>query len=167
MSKAMPTAPSAPLVEDQHLVGHHPPPPPSYEQAMGHPGFVPPPAQPQMAPYPTQHSYMVPGLMPQMQQPVPPPPQPAPVLPPPTTTVIVAGALPVGPKAMKVVCPICHVDIKTTTVSENQAGAHIACIVLCLLGCCLCSCIPYCMDSCKSVRHTCPNCNSYLGTYKA
>ncbi|KAJ9586567.1 hypothetical protein L9F63_028389, partial [Diploptera punctata] len=84
-----------------------------------------------------------------------------------TTTVVVAGALPVGPKPAKVRCPVCHADIKTTTVTENQAGAHIACIVLCLLGCCLCSCIPYCMDSCKSVSHSCPSCKSYLGTYKA
>jgi hypothetical protein len=50
MSKAMPTAPSAPLVEEQDLVGHHMPPPPSYDQAMGNAGFVPPIAQPAMAP---------------------------------------------------------------------------------------------------------------------
>ncbi|PSN39451.1 hypothetical protein C0J52_17704 [Blattella germanica] len=111
-----------------------------------------------------------PGIMPPPQHHVPPPPQPMPVVAPPTTTttttVLVAGALPVGPKPAKVRCPVCHSDIKTTTVTENQAGAHIACIVLCLLGCCLCSCIPYCMDSCKNVRHTCPSCNSYLGTFK-
>lgn len=56
MSKAMPTAPSAPLVEDQELVGHHGPPPPSYEQAMGQGGFIPPNAQPAVALYPQQNS---------------------------------------------------------------------------------------------------------------
>jgi hypothetical protein len=50
------------------------------------------------------------------------------------TSVIVTGTPPVGPKPAKMLCPVCHMDIKTTTVSENQAGAHIACIVLFLLG---------------------------------
>jgi hypothetical protein len=56
MSKAMPTAPSAPLVEDQELVGHHGPPPPSYEQAMGQGHIIPPVVQPAVAPYPHQNS---------------------------------------------------------------------------------------------------------------
>jgi len=33
--------------------------------------------------------------------------------------------------------------------------------------CFLCSCIPYCMDSCKTVTHSCPNCKTHLGVYKA
>lgn len=161
----MPTAPSAPLVEDQELVGHHGPPPPSYEQAMGQGGIVPPVAQPAVALYPQPNIDMGPGMvLPPMQY--VPPPQQIPPVPPSSTTVIVTGALPVGPKPVKMRCPNCHMDIKTTTVSENQACAHIACIVLCLLGCLLCSCIPYCMDSCKSVTHSCPNCKSYLGIYK-
>lgn len=164
MSKAMPTAPSAPLVEDQELVGHHGPPPPTYEQAMGQGGFIPPVVQPAIAPYP-QQNYMGPGMVLPPIQHIPPPQQSVPVHPPPTT-VIVTGALPVGPEPTKMRCPNCRMDIKTMTVSENQAGAHIACIVLFLLGCCLCSCIPYCMDSCKSVTHSCPNCKTYLGIYK-
>ncbi|PSN39457.1 hypothetical protein C0J52_17703 [Blattella germanica] len=53
MNKAMPTAPSAPMMDDQQLVGHHGPPPPSYDQAMGHqPAYMP---QPGMAPYPQQN----------------------------------------------------------------------------------------------------------------
>jgi hypothetical protein len=55
MSKAMPTAPSAPLVEGQELVGHHGPPPPTYEQAVGLGGIIPPVAQPAVAPYPQQN----------------------------------------------------------------------------------------------------------------
>lgn len=167
MSKAIPTAPSAPLVDEQHLVGH-PPPPPSYDQAMGHGAFVPPPSHPAVAPYP-QQNYRNAGMdcPPVQQQHMPLPPLPAPVIPPPTTTtVIVSGSLPVGPKPANMCCPACHRDIRTTTVSESQSCAHIACVVLFLLGCCLCSCIPYCMDSCKNVRHTCPNCKTYLGMYK-
>jgi hypothetical protein len=47
----MPTAPSIPLFEEQQPMGHHgPPPPPSYDQAVGHVGFIPPAAQTAMAP---------------------------------------------------------------------------------------------------------------------
>jgi hypothetical protein len=56
MSKAMPTAPSAPLMEDQELVGHHGPPPPSYEQAMGQGQIIPPVVQPAVDLYPHQNS---------------------------------------------------------------------------------------------------------------
>jgi hypothetical protein len=53
MSKSMPTAPSAPVLEEQQLLGQHmPPPPPSYDQAMRHGGFVLPPSQAAMAPNP-------------------------------------------------------------------------------------------------------------------
>jgi len=52
--------------------------------------------------------------------------------------VIVTGAatgfVAVGPKPAKLRCPNCNMNIKTTTVSENQACAHVACIVLFLLG---------------------------------
>jgi len=56
MSKAMPTASSAPVLEDQELVGHHGTPPPSYEQAMGQGQFIPPVLQPAVALYPHQNS---------------------------------------------------------------------------------------------------------------
>lgn len=39
-----------------------------------------------------------------------------------------------GPNAVKMSCPTCHADIKTTTISDHQPSAHICCIVLCLLG---------------------------------
>lgn len=39
-----------------------------------------------------------------------------------------------GPHSVKMPCPSCHTDIKTTTISDHQPSAHICCIVLCLLG---------------------------------
>ncbi|CAL1681770.1 unnamed protein product [Lasius platythorax] len=71
-----------------------------------------------------------------------------------------------GPNSVKMSCPSCHADIKTTTISDHQPSAHICCIVLCLLGCCLCSCLPYCMSAFMSVHHFCPNCKNYIGTWK-
>lgn len=71
-----------------------------------------------------------------------------------------------GPNSVKMSCPSCHADIKTTTISDHQPTAHICCIVLCLLGCCLCSCLPYCMSAFMSVHHFCPNCKNYIGTWK-
>lgn len=71
-----------------------------------------------------------------------------------------------GPHSVKMSCPSCHTDIKTTTISDHQPSAHICCIVLCLLGCCLCSCLPYCMNTFMSVHHFCPNCKNYIGTWK-
>jgi hypothetical protein len=56
MIKAMPTAPSAPLMEDQELVGHRRSPPPSYDQAMGQGQVIPPVVQPAVAPYPQPNS---------------------------------------------------------------------------------------------------------------
>lgn len=67
---------------------------------------------------------------------------------------------------VKMACPTCHADIKTTTISDHQPSAHICCIVLCLLGCCLCSCLPYYMSAFMNVHHFCPNCKNYIGTWK-
>ena len=56
LSKAMATAPSATLVEDQVLVGQHGPPPPSYEYAIRQGQVIPPVVHPAVAPYPHQNS---------------------------------------------------------------------------------------------------------------
>jgi len=42
--------------------------------------------------------------------------------------------LALGPNAVKMSCPTCHTDIKTTTISDHQPSAHICCVILCLLG---------------------------------
>ncbi|KAG7188269.1 hypothetical protein KM043_007935 [Ampulex compressa] len=71
-----------------------------------------------------------------------------------------------GPNPVKMTCATCHTDIKTATISDHQPSAHICCVVLCLLGCCICSCLPYCLSTFMSVHHFCPNCKSYIGTWK-
>ena len=39
-----------------------------------------------------------------------------------------------GPTAVKMQCPTCMANIKTSTVSQRQPSAHICCIILCVLG---------------------------------
>jgi len=35
-----------------------------------------------------------------------------------------------------------------------------------LFGCLLpCACVPFCVDTCRDVKHYCPKCANYLGTY--
>jgi len=156
MSKAMPTASSPAMVESPELVDPHRPAPPSYERTMGQGG----------APYPHQNIGMGPGMVSPPMQHVPPPQQFS-AVPPSSTTVILTGAMPMGPDPANMRCPNCNMNITTTTVSENSSSAHIACILLFLFGCCLCSCIPYFMDAFKVVNHSCPNCKTFLGSYKS
>lgn len=33
----------------------------------------------------------------------------------------------------------------------------------CFCGPCL---IPFCLDECMNIKHTCPECNAYLGLYR-
>lgn len=160
--------------------------PPSYEEAIAYGGGVPIPPNPPATspPYPVGVSAM--PLPPTYNQPPKQTAMPMPtnyVVPnehptqpfntdqnfarPPEVRIIhqhVTFAL--GPHAIKMTCPTCHADIKTTTISDHQPSAHICCIVLCLLGCCLCSCLPYCMSAFMSVHHFCPNCKNYIGTWK-
>lgn len=39
-----------------------------------------------------------------------------------------------GRNPVKMACPSCHTNIKTTTVSDHQPTAHICCIILCIIG---------------------------------
>ncbi|XP_020288859.1 lipopolysaccharide-induced tumor necrosis factor-alpha factor homolog [Pseudomyrmex gracilis] len=71
-----------------------------------------------------------------------------------------------GPHAVKMTCPSCHVDIKTSTISDHKLCAHICCFLMCIFGCFLCSCLPYCMTACMTTHHFCPNCKNYIGTWK-
>ncbi|XP_043287871.1 lipopolysaccharide-induced tumor necrosis factor-alpha factor homolog [Venturia canescens] len=149
-----------------------PPPsaPPSYEEAVGSIGMINPHRN--LAPYPTGQ----PGM--------PTPYAPAGIVPPsmsdapsdtyavqaPTRTEIRVVRQPVpyalGPNPVKMQCPTCMANVKTSTVSQRQPSAHICCIILCVLGCCLCSCLPYCMSAFLTVHHYCPSCSVYIGTWK-
>ncbi|XP_011304083.1 lipopolysaccharide-induced tumor necrosis factor-alpha factor homolog [Fopius arisanus] len=76
------------------------------------------------------------------------------------------GSYALGPGPVKMQCPLCMADIKTSTVSDHQPMAHVCCLILCVLGCCLCSCLPYCMSAFMSVHHFCPRCKMCIGTWK-
>ncbi|XP_044018709.1 lipopolysaccharide-induced tumor necrosis factor-alpha factor homolog isoform X2 [Aphidius gifuensis] len=71
-----------------------------------------------------------------------------------------------APGAVKMQCPSCSLEIKTSTVSDHQPMAHFCCLILCILGCCLCSCLPYFMSAFMTVHHFCPRCKVYIGTWK-
>ncbi|XKL66903.1 hypothetical protein PGB90_010323 [Kerria lacca] len=75
-------------------------------------------------------------------------------------------ALPLGPTPARITCPRCNAEIITSTETEPSCAAHLCCLVLLIIGCCPLSSLPYCMDSLKNVRHTCPNCNMFLGSYQ-
>ncbi|XP_003423956.1 lipopolysaccharide-induced tumor necrosis factor-alpha factor homolog [Nasonia vitripennis] len=150
--------------------------PPSYEEAVGLPlgGIsMPMPGMTGMAPVPAG----VPGAPPYpvMGTPMPMPTPhgvptaaqiPAHTTNRPVEVRVVHQHVSLGPNPVKMSCPSCHADIKTTTMSDHQPSAHVCCIILCLLGCCLCSCLPYCLSAFLSVHHFCPNCKAYIGTWK-
>ncbi|XP_066584902.1 lipopolysaccharide-induced tumor necrosis factor-alpha factor homolog isoform X2 [Prorops nasuta] len=164
-----------------------PPPtaPPSYEEAIANAtlpnlGGVPPyPVGSSSMPLPDQVPNTTGPPIP-MPMPMPAPPNYAPghvpptqfnaehnFSPPPEVRIIHQQVtLSLGPNSVKMTCPSCQAEIKTSTISDHQASAHICCIILCLLGCCLCSCLPYCMSAFMSVHHFCPYCKSYIGTWK-
>lgn len=113
-------------------------------------------------PLPGQQPPPQPGMFPP-QPPAydsqPPPPQPQ------ATVTVMQTAL--GPDSSSTVCPSCHAQIRTRVVYEASTRTHIIAGILCLVGCWICCCIPYCVDSCQNGNHYCPNCNSYLGTFKS
>ncbi|XP_058792863.1 lipopolysaccharide-induced tumor necrosis factor-alpha factor homolog [Phymastichus coffea] len=148
--------------------------PPSYEEAVGLTSVGPnsmDPAPPGMPPYPIAGASMpmpisAPYVAPSVQMPHP--QQVSNQTQAPEVRVVVHQhvSLTLGPNPVKMCCPSCHADIKTTTMSDHQPSAHVCCFVLCLLGCCLCSCLPYCLSAFLSVHHFCPNCKVYIGTWK-
>ncbi|XP_078660610.1 lipopolysaccharide-induced tumor necrosis factor-alpha factor homolog isoform X2 [Branchiostoma floridae x Branchiostoma belcheri] len=129
---------------------------------MAQPGPAQYPAQPQLVTYPQPPPG---GFAPQGpgQPPVPP-----------GSTVIVSqpGVIVTGPQSFRsghpvtCVCPTCHQTVQTRVTSEVGLITWLAMgglfLVGCWAGCCL---IPLCIDELKDARHSCPNCNSHLGTY--
>lgn len=147
----------------------HMPMPPTYDQSAGYPPHPqhqhhhhgpPPPGQgmyPPMPPLPEQqqhhHIHYVP------------PPQPPIVSEPVSHTVIVTPA--VGPDPTMVCCPSCRQTVVSRMEYENSTRTHVAAGLCCIFGLWVCCCLPYCMDSCRNGNHYCPNCGSFLGTYRS
>lgn len=149
--------------------------PPSYDQAMSHPynphvaapvQAVNPPYQYQPVPVVHETAQGTPAPYPVQQfHPVRYPGSHATVVT--QETVVLAGPLPVGRHPLRTTCPNCQKQIVTSIEVEYKCMAHLCCLLLFMGACCLCSCLPYFMDSMKFVKHTCPGCKAYLGTYKA
>jgi len=84
-----------------------------------------------------------------------------------TGPTIVTTLVPLGPRSTHMICPCCQYEISTATQSTPGLIAYISGAVIALLGCFWgCCLIPCCFDECMDVRHTCPNCRSYLGQYR-
>ena len=162
-----PSAPSA--------VPSAPTAPPSYDEAMQQAAaaYMPMPGShtmPQPMPMePVMHMpHPPPGYVPPNQVPVP---QQAPVIyplsaPAPAPSTIIITNVPLGRDRCYMNCPKCCARVLTETTEKNHRMAHIWCCLLMCLGCPCCSCLPYCMDSCKVVRHKCPNCKAKLGSFR-
>lgn len=71
-----------------------------------------------------------------------------------------------GPKPVHMFCPTCHNYIITETDESPSNEAFLCCMLIFIVGCTLCSCLPFFMKSFQQVDHRCPQCASFLGTYK-
>ncbi|WP_395241642.1 LITAF-like zinc ribbon domain-containing protein [Salmonella sp. s51933] len=71
------------------------------------------------------------------------------------------------PTPVNMTCPHCQATIVTSTAYEPGVLTWLLCggiaLVGCWLGCCL---IPFCVTDVQDCRHTCPNCQNFLGAYR-
>ncbi|XP_034232719.1 lipopolysaccharide-induced tumor necrosis factor-alpha factor homolog [Thrips palmi] len=146
--------------------------PPTYQEAMmqaGGVGFVPPPGPHMMAsqpepmpmPMPQMSPHGMPLTNPYPVQTVPQQPPAGYAAAPPTTIVFTS----LGRDRSYTMCHHCNAQVMTETTESHKCLAHFFCCIL-MFSCPCCCCLPYCMDSCKVVKHTCPNCHEELGTYR-
>ncbi|OWK53212.1 Lipopolysaccharide-induced tumor necrosis factor-alpha factor [Lonchura striata] len=133
--------------------------PPSYEEALGinmnypHPYPVPGPGQ-----KPDEKGM---NLPPHMGQP---PPANNPIT---VQTVYVQQPVVFYDRPVQMCCPSCNQMIVTRLSYDSGALTWLSCGGLCLLGCIAgCCLIPFCIDALKDVDHTCPKCNTLVGSYK-
>ncbi|XP_060874979.1 lipopolysaccharide-induced tumor necrosis factor-alpha factor homolog [Metopolophium dirhodum] len=73
---------------------------------------------------------------------------------------------PLGPKSVQLICPTCKLLVMTRIEEESSSNAYFCCMLLFIIGCFVCSCLPLCMDNFKNSKHSCPNCNAFIGIYK-
>ncbi|KAK3919823.1 Lipopolysaccharide-induced tumor necrosis factor-alpha factor-like protein [Frankliniella fusca] len=152
--------------------------PPSYDEAMQQASALAPMPSNSIQQQPLPMPMPMPQGMPMAPYPAQPMPQPAPYYPPgpaPSTEVTVHSiqAAPtivyttLGKDSTLTVCHKCNKQVMTSTNTSCKCLAHFCCCCLMISGVgLLCSCIPYCLDSCKIVKHSCPNCRATLGTYR-
>ncbi|XP_019635458.1 PREDICTED: lipopolysaccharide-induced tumor necrosis factor-alpha factor homolog [Branchiostoma belcheri] len=130
--------------------------PVGYEPQPGQPAgeYVQPPGQPMV--YPGMGPPVPPGATVFVRQ--------VPVIPPDHPTR--------SKDPVRMTCPTCQQNIETTITREIGLFTWLAvgfiflmgfALPLFWLGCCF---IPMCIPSCKDTRHTCPNCDTHLGTYQ-
>ncbi|XP_039541114.1 lipopolysaccharide-induced tumor necrosis factor-alpha factor homolog [Pimephales promelas] len=65
-----------------------------------------------------------------------------------------------------IICPHCMTEVLTEIEYLNGLLTWLICGVLGFFLCWICCCIPFCMESCKDVKHTCPNCKNIIRIYK-
>ncbi|XP_050524570.1 lipopolysaccharide-induced tumor necrosis factor-alpha factor homolog [Daktulosphaira vitifoliae] len=103
--------------------------------------------------------------VPPMYQPVP-PSYPTSNTNQPNQVVIVQQNPPLARTPVQMICPACKSQIISTIQEDTTPSAYLCCALTYFTSCCLCSCLPFCMDAFKMVHHTCPQCKTFLGTYK-
>merc|ERR1712037_261836 len=85
-----------------------------------------------------------------------------------TTTVtnnVVRAPARFGEASAFMTCPNCQQNINTRTTYKLGALVWIIVLIMFFFGFWLCICIPCCIPACQDVEHTCPNCNTRLGTF--
>ncbi|XP_055060222.1 lipopolysaccharide-induced tumor necrosis factor-alpha factor homolog [Misgurnus anguillicaudatus] len=65
----------------------------------------------------------------------------------------------------RITCPLCHQDVVTEIEHSSGLLTWLICGTLAIFACWLCCCIPFCVDSCKDVKHSCPNCKNVIRVY--
>ncbi|KAI8128774.1 hypothetical protein FF38_13020 [Lucilia cuprina] len=68
-----------------------------------------------------------------------------------------------GTRSHLAYCPSCHATQMTRCEYQSGMMTHIIATILCFTTCCCC--LPYFFNNCKSARHYCSNCGSYLGAH--